>query len=168
MIKTFGGKTPQVAQSAFVSEAAYVIGDVEIGEGSSIWPGVVIRGDIASIKIGKMVNVQDNSVLHADTPLVIGDNVLIGHSAVIHCERIGNNVIVGINATLLDFTQIGDFCIIGANAMVGERMRIPDRSLVLGVPARVKKELSAEQIKMVERACEHYALLAQEYKKQGF
>jgi carbonic anhydrase/acetyltransferase-like protein (isoleucine patch superfamily) len=168
MIKSFRGKTPKIAKSAFISEWAYVVGDVEIGENSSVWPGVVIRGDIASIKIGKNTNIQDGSIVHADTPLEIGDNVAIGHSAVVHCQRIGNNVLIGINATLLDFAEVGDYSIIGANAMVGEGMKIPERSFVVGVPAQVKKEISAEQMKLIEETAHHYAQEARGYKEEGF
>ena len=100
MIKAFDGKTPQIAPTAFVSEAAYIIGDVEIGENSSIWPGAVIRGDFTSIKVGHNSQIEDNCVVHAGSPLVIGDNVHIGHGAVIHCSRIGNNVLIGSKATL--------------------------------------------------------------------
>jgi len=167
MLKSFRGKTPKIAESAFISEKAYIIGDVEIGENSNVWPGVVIRADFASIKIGNNVSVQENSVIHTYTPLVIGDNVLIGHCAMIHCQKIGNNVLIGINATLLDFAQVGDRCIIGANAMVGEGMQIPDRSLVVGVPARVTKELSEEELKMVDHIAEPYAQLGREYKEEG-
>lgn len=167
MIRNFNNKTPRIADSAFVSEAAYVIGDVEIGENSSVWPGTVIRGDFATIKIGKNTNVQDNSVIHADTPLVIGDDVLIGHGAIVHCESIGDHVLVGINATLLDGTEIGDYCIIGANAMVSEGMKIPSRSFVVGVPAQIKRELTAERVESLKDIGRFYARLAQEYKKQG-
>ena len=167
MLKSFRGKTPKIAESAFISERAYIIGDVEIGENSNVWPGVVIRADFASIKIGSNVSVQDNSVIHGDAPMVIGDNVLIGHCAMIHCQRIGNYALIGNNATLLDFAQVGNRCIIGANALVGEGMQIPDRSLVVGVPAQVKKELSEAQLKMVDHIAEHYAQLGREYKDEG-
>ena len=167
MLKSFRGKKPKIAESAFISERAYIIGDVEIGENSNVWPGVVIRGDHGRIKIGNNVSVQDNSVIHADAPMVIGDNVLIGHCAVVHCQRIGSNVLIGNNATLLDSAQVGNRCIIGANAMVEEGMQIPDGSFVVGVPARVKKELPAERQKGLEHAGEYYAQLAREYKEEG-
>ena len=107
MIRSVNGKTPKIAESAWVSEAAYVVGDVEIGKNSSVWPGTIIRGDLASIKIGKNTIIQDNCVIHAGSPFnppgdaVIGDKVLIGHGAVINCSMIGNNVLIGMNATLL-------------------------------------------------------------------
>jgi carbonic anhydrase/acetyltransferase-like protein (isoleucine patch superfamily) len=167
MIRSFGGKRPQVAESAFVSEWAYVIGDVEIGENSSIWPGAVIRGDIAKIIIGKNTQIEDNCVVHTGTPMTIGENVHIGHSAVIHGHKIGNNVLIGNNATILDNAEVGDFCIIGANAMVSQGAKIPDRSFVAGVPAEVKGEVSAEQIARIEIGVSIYVKLAGEYKEQG-
>ena len=167
MIKTFNAKTPKIASTAFISEAAYVIGDVEIGENSSVWPGAIIRGDVASIKIGNNSQIEDSCVVHAGSPLVIGDNVHIGHGAVIHCSRIGNNVLVGINATLLDGAEIGDFCIIAANSLVKEGMKILDSSFVAGVPANVKGKTTPAQAAMVERGVEVYVRLASEYRQQG-
>lgn len=167
MIKSFGDKAPKVAESAFVSEAAYVIGDVEIGENSSVWPGTVIRGDFAKIVIGQNTQIEDNSVVHTGTPLTIGDNVHIGHSVVVHCHKIGNNVLVGNNATLLDHAEVGDFCVISANALVGQGMKIPNRSFVAGIPAEIKGEVTAEQIARIKMGVLAYVNLAQEYKKQG-
>ncbi len=165
MIKTFDGKTPQIASTAFVSEAACVIGDVEIGENSSIWPGVVIRGDFTSIKVGNNSQIEDNCVVHAGSPLVIGDNVHIGHGAVIHCSTIGNNVLIGSKATLLDGAEIGDFCVIAANSMVSQGMKIPDASFVAGVPAKVKGRVNPSQAARVEEGVKAYIRLALEYKQ---
>ena len=124
MIRSFNGKTPVIADSAFISEAAYIVGDVEIGENSSVWPGTVVRGDSGSIKIGKNTNIQDNSVVHGG--VTIGDNVHVGHGAVINCRRIGDNVLIGMNATLLHDAEIGYLCIIGAGCLVCLGMRVPD------------------------------------------
>ena len=128
MIRSFGGKTPKIAESAFVSETAYVIGDVEIGEGSGIWPGAVVRGDFASIKIGRNTMIEDNSVVHTGEPMEIGDNVTIGHGVVVHGIKIGNNTLVGNNATVLDNAEIGSFCVIGAGCLVRQGMVIPYRN----------------------------------------
>jgi len=166
MIKTFDGKTPQIAPTAFVSEAAYIVGDVEIGENSSIWPGAVVRGDFTSIKIGNNSQIEDNCVVHAGSPLVIGDNVHIGHGAVIHCSRIGNNVSIGVNATLLDDAEIGDFCVIAANSLVSQGMRIPDFSFVAGVPAEVKGKITAAQTAVLEEGVRAYVRLVSEYKQK--
>lgn len=167
MIKSFGDKTPQVAESAFVSRAAYVVGDVEIRENSSVWPGTVIRGDFARIVIGQNTQIEDNCVVHTGTPMTIGDNVHIGHSVVVHCSRIGNNVLIGNNATILDNAEVGDFCIISANTLVSQGMKIPDRSFVAGVPAKVKGEVTAEQLARIEMGILLYVNLAREYKKLG-
>lgn len=180
MIRSFNGKTPEIADSAFVSEWAYVVGDVEIGENCGVWPGAVIRGDFGSIRIGRNCQIEDNSVVHSGTSMDIGDNVLIGHSVVVHGLKIGNNVLVGNNATILDFAEIGDNCIIGANSMVSTGQKIPSNSFVVGVPAEIKKESSSDEIEgMHRRAAERYSQmrgekrmlsysdLAMKYKEQG-
>lgn len=167
MVRTFSNKTPKIAPTAFVSEAAYVIGDVEIGENSSVWPGAVIRGDIASIKIGDNTQVEDNCVVHTGKPLVIGDNVHIGHGAVIHCSKIGNTVLIGNNATILDGAEIGDSCLIAANSLVREGMRIPNDSFIAGMPAEVKGKITPAQLARIEGGVKYYLRLSQEYKQQG-
>ena len=166
MIRSFNGKTPKIAGSAFVSEAAYVIGDVEIGENSSVWPGAVIRGDRSKIRIGENTNIQDNSVVHGG--VTIGDSVHIGHGAIINCRSIANSVLIGMNATLLHYAEIGSFCIIGAGCLVSQGMKIPDNSLVAGVPGEIKGEVSAQQLlRWTQEAPEAYARLADQYKEQG-
>ena len=169
MIRSFNGKTPRIAKSAFVSEAAYVIGDVEIGENSSVWPGAVIRGDMAGIKIGGNTTIQDNSVLHADTnaPMEIGNNVLIGHSVVVHGLKIGSNTLIGNNATVLDESEIGNFCIIAAGSVVKQGMKIPENSLVAGVPAKIKGQVSREQRRQLQEWRQAYAELSKQYKEEG-
>jgi carbonic anhydrase/acetyltransferase-like protein (isoleucine patch superfamily) len=167
MIKSFDGKTPRIAPSAFVQETAYIIGDVEIGEYSNVWPGAVIRGDSAKITIGKNTSIQDCCVVHAEEDMVIGDNVILGHSSMIHCKEIGNNVIVGNNATVLDGVEIGNYCIIAAGATVAPNMNIPDSSLVMGVPAKRKGEISAEHHALLKHNVQAYIKLGQKYKQQG-
>ncbi len=146
MIKSFSGKTPRIAKSAFVSKTALVVGDVEIGESCGIWPGVVIRADFAPIRIGDNTDIEDNSVVHTGTPLEIGDNVIIGHSVVVHGQTIGSNSMIGSNATILDEAEIGDNCVIAAGSVVTEGMKIPARSFVAGIPAEIKYEITAAQI----------------------
>ena len=169
MIRSFNGKTPKIAKSAFISEAAYIVGDVEIGENSNIWPGAVIRGDFGSIKIGKYSSVEDTCVIHSGSTvgIIIGDKVHIGHGAIIDCLRIGNNVLIGMNATILHDTEIGNFCIIGAGGLVSQGMRIPDRSFVAGVPGKIKGEVSPQQLWWVQDGPQAYAKLAKQYKEQG-
>jgi len=173
MIKAFNGKMPKIAKSAFISEAAHIIGDVEIGENSSVWPGVVIRGDFGKITIGKNTALEDNCVIHSGSPLstirdvTIGDGVHIGHGAVVNCHKIGNNVLIGMNATILHDAEIGNFCIIGANCLVGQGMKIPDNSFVVGVPGKIKGQVSPQQLFWIKDAPKSYAKLVKRYKKQG-
>jgi carbonic anhydrase/acetyltransferase-like protein (isoleucine patch superfamily) len=175
MIKSFNGKTPRIAQSAFVSEAAYVVGNVEIGENSSVWPGAVIRGDFGSIKIGNNTAIEDTCIIHAGSPstpdfavdVSIGDNVHIGHGAAINCRRIGDSVLIGMNATILHDAEIGSFSIIGAGCLVGEGVKIPNRSFVVGVPGKIKGEVSPKQLWWVEEGPRAYAELGRQYKEQG-
>ncbi len=174
MIRSFNDKTPKIADSAFISEAAYVVGAVEIGEHSSVWPGAVIRGDIGNIKIGKNSVVEDNCVIHSGSPTLpptadatIGDNVIIGHGAVSNGRRIGNNVVIGMNATILHDVEIGDNSIIAAGCVVKEKMKIPDNSFVTGVPGAIKGKVTAEQLWWSQNSPSIYRELAQRYKREG-
>lgn len=167
MIRSFNGKTPKMAESAFVSEAAYVIGDVEIGENSGVWPGAVIRGDFASIKIGHNTMIEDNCVIHTGSPMEIGDNVTIGHSVVVHGRKIGNNNLIGNHATILDNAEIGSFCVIGAGCLVSANMRVPDNSFVVGVPAEIKGGISEALLERLRRGSRSYTELVRRYKEQG-
>jgi len=173
MIESFNGKSPKIAESAYLSGSCSIIGDVEIGENCSIWPGAVIRGDFGKIKLGKNCAVEDNCVLHSGSPssdnslcdLIIGDNVQIGHGAVLNCRSVGSHVLIGINATILHDADIGDFCIIGAGSMVSQGMKIPDKSFVAGVPAKIMGTATAKQMWWIEEAPKGYIKLAQQYKK---
>ena len=175
MIRALGDKKPKIAESAFVSEAAYVIGEVEIGENCSVWPGAVIRADFGSIRIGKNTAVEDNCILHAGSPnepgyrekMTIGDNVHIGHGAVLNCRRIGNNVLIGMNATVLHDVEIGPKCIIGAGSMVSEGMKVPEGSLVVGVPGRIRGKATEKQLWWVEQAPQIYVEMTKHYKELG-
>ena len=174
MIRSFNGKTPKIAASAFVSEAAYVIGDVEIGENSNVWPGAVIRGDMGKITIGKNVAIEDNCVIHSGSPkipwiadVIIGDNVVFGHGAISNGRKIGNNVLVSISATLLHDVEIGDYSIVAAGCVVTEKMIIPERSFVVGVPGKIKGQISEEQMWWSENSPKIYMEWAEMYKKEG-
>ena len=167
MIREFNGKSPKIAPSAFVSETAYIVGDVEIGENANIWPGAVIRGDFSRITIGKNTSIEDNCVVHSAIDITIGDNTIVGHGAVLHCKKIGNSVLIGNNATVLDDAEIGDFCIIGAGSVVAPEMKFPAKSLAIGVPARVKGKLSQKQKDYMTSGPAFNTKLAQEYKRQG-
>ena len=173
MIRSFGGKTPRIAESAFISEAAYVIGDVKIGENSSVWPGAVIRGDFGSIRIGNNTAVEDGCIIHSGSPTTItehtriGDNVHIGHGAVLNCRTIGNNVLIGMNSTILHDVEIGSFCIIGAGCVVTEGMKVPNRSFVAGVPGKVRGQVTTKQLWWVEEGSPLYNEMARKYKQEG-
>lgn len=147
MIYSFEGKTPVIHETAFVAPEATIIGDVVVGEDAAIFPGVVIRGDVGGIRIGARTNVQDNSVIHVQTGTVnrIGDDVTIGHLAMVHGEEIGNGTLIGMGATVLAYAKIGAGCIIGGGATVLEGAEIPDGSLAAGLPAKVRRELSQEE-----------------------
>lgn len=166
MIRAFDGKTPKIAASAFISEWAYVIGDVEIGEDSGVWPGVVIRADFGSIKIGRNCHIEDNSVVHAGADMTIGDDVMIGHGVIVHGRSIGSDVLVGNNATILDNAEIGDHCLIGASSLVSGGQKIPDNSLVMGVPAEIRRQLSSRELAMMRSGRQSYADLLKRYRGQ--
>ena len=172
MIESFKGKTPRIAASAFVHPAAHVIGDVEIGENSSVWPGAVIRADFGNreigggMKIGRNTYIEDNAVLHFTEE--IGDNVIIGHGAVVEALRVGDNVLIGDNATVLADAKIGSFCIIAAGTVVREATHIPDRSFVTGVPGEIRGEVSEELLAKIDGARARLVpLLAEHKKKEG-
>ena len=167
MIKPFNGKSPKIAASAFISEQAYIVGDVEIGENSSVWPGTVIRGDHARITIGENTQIEDNCTVHTGFPMTIGDNVHIGHNVVVHCNRIGSTTLIGNHATLSEYAEIGDCCVVGAGALVPPSMKIPDRTFVVGVPAKVKGEVSDERIAITKQSVDIYVKMSKEYKEQG-
>ena len=142
------------------------MGDVEIGENSSVWPGAVIRADFGRITIGKNSVVQDTCVIHTDDFLDIGDNVLVTHGAVIHGHRLGNNVLMGINAVILEQAEVGDYCLIGAGAVVRASTKVPAESLVVGVPGEVRP-LSRENRKRLEAPTANYIRNAQAHKQAG-
>lgn len=137
MLFAFEGKVPQVADTAWIGPGSFVIGDVVIGERSTVWPGAVIRGDYSAIRIGEDVHVEDNVVLHSGGGLTLGNNITIGHSVVVHGRSVGSYVLLGNNCTILDDAVIEDSCIIGANALVAPRQVVPTGSIVLGVPGVV-------------------------------
>jgi carbonic anhydrase/acetyltransferase-like protein (isoleucine patch superfamily) len=147
----------------YIMESAEIIGDVTIGENSSVWSKVLIRGDESSITIGKATNIQDMCVIHSETDIAmeIGDNVTIGHGAVIHCRKIGSHCMIGMGALVLDNAEIGEYSIIGAGAVVLENAKIPPRSMVLGIPGKVVRETSDDGIQRIRNAALDYLRLAQ-------
>jgi len=162
IIKSFNGKSPKIHESVYISENVSIIGDVEIGENSSVWFGTVIRGDVCNIKIGKNSNVQDNAVIHVnyDLPSILGDFVTVGHSAVIHGAVIGDFVLVGMGAIVLDNVKVGRNVIIAAGSVVPPRMEIPDGVMVMGVPAKIVRALREEEIEHIKKNALDYVELA--------
>ncbi len=166
MIRSFNGFTPAIHPTAFVSEAAYVVGNVHIGENSSVWPGAVLRGDYGRIRVGRNTNIQDNCVLHADDYLEVGDNVVVTHGAVLHCHRVGSNVMVGVNAVLLENAEIDDNCIIGAGSVVLQDTHVPANSVVVGVPGKIHP-LKDEHLKIIQSGAAMYKENAQRFIQAG-
>jgi len=167
LIRTLGDKTPRIADTAWVSEHAYVVGDVEIGEYSSIWPGVTIRGDgKESIKIGNYVNAQEGAVIHG-SGLVIEDYVTVGHSVVVHGDFIGEGSLLGNNCTFLFRSKLGKGCLIAANSVVLAGVDIPDNSFVTGVPGEIKRQVSDTQTKTMKRTALSLVEHAKLFKESG-
>ena len=153
--------------SIVICPGAQVIGDVELGEDTSIWHGAVVRGDTDSITIGDNSNVQDNCVVHCTKgfPVEIGKNVSVGHGAVVHGCKLDDNVLIGMNATVLNGAHISKNSIVGAGAVVSEGKEFPEGSLILGVPARAVKELTAPQIQHIQDNADNYVKLSKQYKE---
>ena len=149
----------------YIAPNASVMGSVKIGRDSSVWYGCVIRADMNSITIGSRTNIQDNTVIHVDEgkPVVIGDNVTVGHSCLIHGCTIGNNTLIGMGSIILNGAKIGNNCLIGAGSLITGKTVIEDGSLVMGSPAKVKKELNEEQIAELSESAEEYVELAERH-----
>jgi carbonic anhydrase/acetyltransferase-like protein (isoleucine patch superfamily) len=148
MLRAFRGQMPRIAASAWVDQSAQVIGDVAVGEESSIWMNVVVRGDVHSVRIGNRTNLQDGAIVHAmrgEHPTAVGNEVTVGHGAILHGCILRDRVLVGMGAILLNGVEIGEDCIIAAGALVPEGVRVPPGSLVMGHPARVRRALSAKE-----------------------
>ncbi|MGH4052407.1 MAG: gamma carbonic anhydrase family protein [Clostridium sp.] len=165
MIHQFDGKIPNVHKNTFIASSADVIGNVSIGEHSSIWFGAVVRGDMDFISIGSYTNVQDNSIIHNDDdfPVDIGDYVTIGHNSIIHGCTISSYTLIGMGSTILDGAIIGECTIIGAGSLVTQGKNIPSGVLCMGVPARVVRELTAKEKQSLKESAEHYATLSIKY-----
>ena len=159
MIRPYRGILPRVHPTVFIDDSAQVIGDVEIGEESSVWMTVVIRGDVHRIRIGRRSNVQDGTIVHVmkDThPTTIGDNVTIGHAAVLHGCTVEDQCLIGMGAIVLNGAHVGAGSIVAAGALVTENMKVPAKSLVMGSPAKVKRLLTAAEIASIQQYADHY------------
>ncbi|WP_166260280.1 gamma carbonic anhydrase family protein [Marinobacter salicampi] len=167
MIFELGDRKPELkGGDHFIAENATVIGSVVLGDRSSVWFNVVIRGDNDLISIGPETNIQDGSVLHTDSgvKLTLGRGVTVGHKAMLHGCTVGDYSLIGINAVVLNGARIGKHCLIGANALIPEGMDVPDGSLVVGSPGKIKRELNESQRKMLELSADHYVQNAARYR----
>jgi len=168
MIHAFQNKIPKIPSTVFVAPSADVIGNVEIGSNSSVWFNAVIRGDVHFIRIGERTNIQDISMLHVTRkthPLIIGNDVTVGHHVTLHGCTISNRVLIGMGAVILDGAVISDNVIVGAGALITEGMTIPPCTLALGAPAKVKRALTEDEIAFLGKSAQHYAALAELYMK---
>ena len=167
-IYRLGSKVPQVPASAYVAPEAVVIGEVILGEGANIWPGAVIRGDNVLIRVGRNTNVQEGAVLHSDPglPLVVGDDVSIGHQAMLHGCTVGDGSLVGIQAVVMNNAVVGRECLVGAGALVPEGKAFADRALVLGSPARMLRALSDEEVAGLRFNAADYVRRAELYRRE--
>jgi len=173
MILKFKQWYPKIAKNVFVAPSADIIGNVEIGEDSSIWFGTVIRGDVHYIKIGARTSIQDLSMVHVTHykksdmsdgyPTIIGDDVTIGHKVMLHGCKIGNGCLIGMSATILDGAEIGEGSIVGANSLVTQNKKFPPRSLIMGSPAKVVRELSDEEVEGLIEHAKRYVRFKNEY-----
>jgi carbonic anhydrase/acetyltransferase-like protein (isoleucine patch superfamily) len=146
-IYELNGKYPKIADDVFIAPNAVIIGDVEIGSGSSVWFGCVLRGDIGPIRIGERTNLQEHVMVHLDdgAPTILGDDITVGHRAIIHGTQVGNGSLIGMGAIVMSFSTIGMGSIIAAGALVPEHARIPDGALAMGMPAKVRRDVSEEE-----------------------
>lgn len=160
------GVQPSVHPSAWVADTASVIGQVALAENASVWFGVVIRGDTDAISVGAGSNIQDGSVLHADVgqPLTIGEDVTVGHQAMLHGCTVGNGSLIGIQAVVLNGAKIGNHCLVGAGALVTEGKTFADGSLIIGSPAKAVRQLTETEIQALKTSAQHYVANAARYR----
>jgi len=169
MIRPFGGVHPQIPASAFVEESAQVIGDVRIGEESSIWFNSVVRGDVYYIRLGDRTNVQDNSVIHVRNgshPTILEDEVTVGHSVTLHGCYVERGCLIGMGSILLDDVRVGAHSIVAAGALLSPGTVVPPHSLVMGVPAKVKRTLTDEEVAGLDVFWKNYVELTRVYKEE--
>ncbi|RFA34746.1 gamma carbonic anhydrase family protein [Virgibacillus dokdonensis] len=158
---------PSVCDSVFVAPGAYLIGDVTIGEESTIWFNTVLRGDEDSITIGEKCSIQDNSTIHLfeNCPVVVEDEVTVGHNVILHGCKIGKRTIIGMGSTILDHVEIGEECIIGANTLIPQGKKIPSRSLVVGSPGKIVREITAKDLELIQLSIDTYVQKGKDFKQ---
>ncbi len=169
-IRPYQGKLPEIAKSAYIDPAAIIIGDVKIGEDSSIWPLTVVRGDVHYIRIGSRTNVQDGSVLHVmrdEYPLILGDDVTVGHKVCLHGCTIANRCLIGMGSIILNGVTIGEGSIVAAGALILERTHIPAGSLVVGHPAKIKRQLTGIDQASIDEYARRYVAYKNIYRDEA-
>ncbi|TMV51255.1 gamma carbonic anhydrase family protein [Paenibacillus mesophilus] len=166
MLHKYKEAFPQVHPTVFLAAGVQIIGDVTIGEEGSVWYNTVLRGDLAPIRIGRRTNIQDGSIGHVNTnqPLLVGDEVSVGHGAIIHGCTIGNGTLIGMGAIVLNGAEVGEYALIGAGSLVTENKKIPGYTLSLGSPAKVVRELTEQDLQRMKRTMESYLLKGKEFR----
>ncbi len=167
MIRVFKSRRPIVAPSTYVDDSAQVIGDVEIGEESSVWMNVVIRGDVNYIRIGNRTNVQDGTIVHVmrepSHPTLVGDDVTVGHGAILHGCTVADRCLIGMGAILLNGASVGEDCIVAAGTLLPEGAVVPARSLVMGSPGRVRRQLTEDELAFIRQSAANYVAYRLDY-----
>jgi carbonic anhydrase/acetyltransferase-like protein (isoleucine patch superfamily) len=171
LIRAWGGRTPRLAEDVWVADDAVIVGDVEIGPGSSVWFGTVVRGDVNHVRIGARTNLQDHTVVHVTShthPTVVGDDVTVGHRVTLHGCTVKDRCLVGIGAIVMDGAVVGEDAMVGAGSLVPPGMVVPPGMLALGSPARVKRGLTQEEIAFFRKSAAAYAGYAEAYRREGW
>jgi carbonic anhydrase/acetyltransferase-like protein (isoleucine patch superfamily) len=170
MLRSYKGIKPNIADTAFIADGAHIIGDVQIGDHSSIWFNCVLRGDVFPIRIGDNTNIQDGAIIHVTSdqfPTLIGNCVTVGHGVILHGCQIKDGSLIGIGSIILDEAEIGEQCLIAAGSLVTPGTKIPPRSLVMGAPAKVRRELTTEEAARIQENWQHYVALKEIYLQEG-
>lgn len=169
IVRAYAGREPRFGERVFIAENAAIIGDVEIGNDCSIWYATTIRGDVNAIRIGSRTNIQDNCTLHVtheQWPTIIAEEVTIGHGAIVHGCKVHRGALIGMGSRVLDGAVIGESALVGAGALVPEGMQVPPRTLVVGVPARIKRPLTEEELLRLEQSWRNYVQYKENYLKE--
>jgi carbonic anhydrase/acetyltransferase-like protein (isoleucine patch superfamily) len=169
MIRPYHGVMPRIADSTYIDASAQLIGDIVIGERSSVWLNVSMRGDVNYIRIGDETSIQDNSVVHVDHdlfPCIVGNRVTVGHRVVLHGCVVEDDALIGIGALVLNGAKIGAGAVVAAGALVPEGMEVPARTMVMGTPAKVRREVTADEAERFRKNCENYVRVTATYKKE--
>lgn len=167
MIRAFNGIDPKIHETAYVSDGCFIVGDVEIGEDASVWFGSVLRGDVNYIRIGARTNIQDQTIIHVSSkglPTIVEEQVTVGHRVTLHACHVEHGCLIGIGAILMDSVRVGAQSLVGAGALLTPGTQVPPRSLVIGSPARVKRELTGDELASLEKSWRNYIELKNEYR----